>query len=380
MRCAYPWSVTAPAWPGDTSSAAADRGSRIHRAIEARAKGTRAPAHDDDEGDAAAHAASAITGPGWRHEVTIAYDPTTDTAREIDAPELATEDEIVGTVDALRVVDGCVEIVDWKTGATARSIDPDRSQQLRWYSLAAARALGVERARPSIVALSESGYGTWHGRELDAFDLDEIRDELRDLLRRAPSALPVLGRHCRAHYCPIVASCPAVLAQAKAVLRSVSTMATPTAEPTTDDEARATRIAVRALEAALEKYDNAVKRYVDRNGPLDLGDGTSLAAVEQEGRESIDAGIPGAVSAIREELGDRADEALEVKTSKAAIERAIRARLRESGEIERGAIKAAVDKIDARLRGLGAVRQGAPYMKYEEIRPKKATKRGQEES
>ena len=340
-------------------------GSAVHSAIEAELRG-ESFAGDADLADEVAPFlaawrewwATAPLGAGnWRSEVAFAYDPTTDTARELGEvrarayPETAPS-EIAGTVDAVLVDlrgDRAV-VVDWKTGTDFERLTADAAdnRQLRGYALAVSRAYGVETVRVAVVRIEPDGV-THTFRDYDALDLAASADEVRRQIAAIPAAHPAPGMWCRR--CRAVAVCPSTVAAVDTLVP-----ATPPPVPVplevTRENAPALLARLRAVEAACEAVDAALRAFADANGGIETVDGRRWRKVTTE-RASIRLDGPEAAVALEALERAGAADAVETKvsTSRAAIARVIKAQGKK-GKVAEAAVEAVVEA----LRAAGAVR------------------------
>jgi hypothetical protein len=121
-----------------------------------------------------------------RQEVPFAYDPATDTARELigvtdrNYAPFIRAGEIPGTIDLLESEPQVVVTVgDLKTGRWSAAYRP----QIRSYTLIAARAHRVERGVAQAIYVDENAREARISEEvLDSFDLEEEAAEIRLLL------------------------------------------------------------------------------------------------------------------------------------------------------------------------------------------------------
>jgi len=207
---------------------------------------------------------------------------------------------------------------------------------------------------------------------LDAWELELARAELRGTLAKVDEGgSPSPGRHCSTRYCPIVGECPATqraLSEVQSAADAQLPMGLTIESP---EHAARVRHGIKAVEKALEQYRAALYAYVTEHGAIEVAPGILFGRIERDGNERIDAEVVGAVSAIQELLGEHADLALDISTSKAAIERGARAYVKAHGVAGRGALKTVVDPVLARLRDIGAIKQGPPSVRYDEIQTKK---------
>lgn len=398
--CLFPW-TSGLRWPRDVSSSQAEYGRALHRVAElavglvlvlSKAYGL---ALDDTwllayawleyghgiEGAAlrsfraaAAELRANVAELGSEEvyaEVALFFDLVAGSARFTTIEAIRDykqrgKNEIALIIDLIYFDDaGRPHVRDWKTGKGATETDARDSAQLRLCGLAAARAFGW---RDLVI---EFGHVSADGIELDAaelsaFDLDVMAGELLEMRQRMEEpARPSPGTHCRSMYCPIVAECPIT----KTALASVyaGPMGLPmSAEIISAEHLVSVRQRRKMVEAALETIKHAEHAWVLKNGPVEVAPGILYGARQHDGREQIDLDVPGALTALRAELGEHTDTALEITSSKAAIGRAA-AKAAPKGQ------KAALErKVMGKLRELGALKSGAPYVVYEEFQKEKA--------
>ncbi len=291
----------------------------------------------------------------WSPERAFAYNASTDTARDLGAvrgrryPKTEAA-EIAGTVDAVLIDSArrAAVVVDWKTGDDRAGLTADAAEnrQLRGYALAVSRALDVDDVTVAVVRIKTDEVAvTRHG--FDSLELGQAAEELRQLLAAVPTAQPKPGLHCRR--CRAVAECPATAAAADQLApRSPD----PVPLVVTADNAGALLVRLRAVQAACEQVDAALRAFADANGGVDLGDGKTWRKVTVE-RQSIKLDGPEAASALGVLEAAGVGTAVEHKssTSRAAIERVL------SAQGLKGKAKSArADQIVAELAATGAVR------------------------
>lgn len=395
--CGYPWSADAPAWPNVPAGEAAIFGTAVHDAAEhiARHSGIPnieeiankyrlTPAKEKELGECAREVHLFIEAELDQveelfPEVAIAFDPATGTARHL-RPKFhrdysdAKPHEIAGSMDLVfKRTDGALVVRDWKTGfKQSQDLDVRTDPQLMTYALMAQRLFGGVRIVVQIAHVSPNGIRI-DEVEIDIFDIDAHYASLVDLLEatlgkhREPSP----GPHCHSQYCPLVSVCP----NTQALIASVGEV---DPELPFSPEIRSPAHAVslyhqlRIFREAHEQVDAALKEYASKQ-PIEVEPDLFYGAVEMKGRERIDADVAGAVAIIRKHLEDSADIALEVSTSKAALERGARHLLNARGEMKRGALKGTVDPILEELRTHGALKQGPDYV---EVKTFKKAKKG----
>lgn len=366
-RCQW-WArpdVDAPARPATSDM---QLGSAVHAAIESILRDEAAqlePELDQLSEEAAPFVdvwrewwASSPLGAGqWRAEVAFAYDPATDTARELGevrgrAYPATKPSEIAGTVDAV-LLDGARDlaiVVDWKTGGDWDRLTADAAdnRQLRGYALAASRAYGVETVRVVVARISEEEVSTT-SRDYDALELAAAADELRRQLAAVPTAHPAPGLWCKR--CRAVAVCPATV-EAVDALAPAGDPPAPVPLVVTRENAGALLGRLRAVEAACGAVEAALRAFADANGGIETTDGRRWRKTSTE-RSSIRLDGPEAAIALSVLDAHEVGAAVErkVSTSRAAIERAVKAR-----GLKGKAATAHVEAIVDELRAAGAVR------------------------
>lgn len=286
---------------------------------------------------------------GWMlwAEVPVAYEVETGRARVMRPARFHRDysdrrpGELTGTLDLVGVRHNEAALWDWKSGLwKARD---DASWQLQFGGLAVSRILGASAIDVALLYVDEEGI-RMDGAHLGAFELATAAAGLRRLwrgLHAGPSA-PIPGAWCTKHYCSLLGLC----ATTSAALAGVRDATIATAE----DAARVWAM-LPVAEAALKAARAQVMAMASRS-PIPLPNGKRLAVVQTE-RETVDLTAPGAVDVLRDALGERAQGAIDLSTSKAAIERAA------------GGKKAARPALEA-LRDVGAFKVST-YNRLSEI-------------
>lgn len=299
---------------------------------------------------------------GARSEVKVAYDVATRVGRIIGdgagrSYGTLAPFEIPGSIDVLGIDGDAVIVVDWKTGYL--DVEPAATNGQLWgYGLAAARALGRDRAILRVVYTKTGRVDEYEadGLELAAFADRLERLHVRIAALRAARGEPVStseGTWCR--HCPSKPSCPSkngLLIQLAERGLAVIGDAQMTPERAADG--------VREFLRVDQLVKDARKRliaYVDENGPIDLGNGRAYGRYEKTGDERLDGDK--AVQAIREVVGkldaDLVAEfhatAIEHRTSKAALGRAAKA-IHQKPKLATAVIK--------RIRELGGITNASP--------------------
>jgi len=292
----------------------------------------------------------------WEAEVPLVIDPRTGAASRLVRGahrdySSAPAGSVPGTADVLRVTTELADIIDWKSGF----LTPDAVDNAQLKTLGC--ATGAEHVRAGIGRVDEDGVQIeW--TEFDALDLFEHRQRLADLVASIPIAEPRPGPHCREMFCESFGLCPAteyalehVSPEAKRRLPVVMTAS----EIRDADHAAAMYHDIRAAKAALEAISKdafaALQEWASQHGGVSVGGGKVWIRY-QASREAISLDSPGAVEALRRELGDHFEAAVTRETSKAAIKKAARAIKAQTKEPITHVEKRALDA----LRAVNAVR------------------------
>lgn len=269
--------------------------------------------------------ACAAIDPAWipegHREVSYAWDPDTDTAREIGRglsrayPDIGSA--IVGTADVVST--GGTHVYDYKTRRSSAGGAGD-SLQLAFLALCASRVHGVDDVSVTHIYLDEGGR-----RDtvvLGADDHDRTADRVRRIVARVETASLVVaagaqpsvttGAHCR--WCS--ADCPAKRALAMELAgQTTAQIETQIGQLSREDAGRAV-VRIREIRDVLSRADAAL-RMRSRDAPLLLPDG-SLWGPRESQREVIDADV---LAAVLAEIAPTVD-LTRLEVTKAAIERA----------------------------------------------------------
>lgn len=284
-HCQY-WAREEAVW-SDTTSAAADRGNRFHRAIALYISG--APglplSVEDDIAAEFAHAKKFVDGIREAYpdaellaEVAFAWNPETDQAEVIPAVERDYQKghgRLCGTADLIIVIRDGKKVIgliayDWKTGSGEGA-----GPQLRALGLMAARAYGCDAVTVAALEVSGAGVKEVAHEHHDAFALSGIAGGLADVIQFIPGAEPIPGSHCGELYCPARATCPEVnkahvaLVPEQALVRKFST------EVESPEHAVWMMDRIRLVESACKAIKDAIKAKVPEGGWL-LEDGSKL--------------------------------------------------------------------------------------------------------
>jgi hypothetical protein len=291
-----------------------------------------------------------------RSETAFAYDPFTDTARELgenlgrqySRNGAEREREICGALDLFAPARDAEEmrILDMKGRGAG---DP---WQLRTQALAVARAYGVTRAVCAFAYYQDDGsFILSRPMTLTALDLDEYAMDLSIMVGAARAADAKVqkqlapdvseGDHCQ--WCKAERYCPAKTALIRSASSDLATLPQTIGALTMEQRAAAYQVVRRYL-PLLENVEKAIKASALAE-PIDLGDGRVLMGCP--GYENIDEQV--ATDIISSRVGTiEANEATTRKITKASIERAL------------GAQAPAV--IEA-IRAAGGITEGPPIVR-----------------
>lgn len=307
-----------------------------------------------------------VRAPGVRTETAYAYNVATGEVRYIGrrigrayGPLAATE--IAGSMDVEILEPGVVHIRDWKVGFGIDLLapPPEKNRQLRTYALMAARHHGVDRATIGRVRIDENG-SVWPDRpvDLDAFDLDDIADEVgrihaamqRAKVTIAEGRTPAVSESGHCAYCPAFNHCPAKKSLALQLGSAPQEIEDFVAASLTPDNTARAYERIKLAKLVVERAEKAVQEYAART-PIPLDNGMVLGPVETT-RESIDGGLAHAV--LAEEYGeDVAEAACKLEATKVRLRDALKGYAHRTGEklapVERQAL--------ALLRDRGAIQE-----------------------
>ena len=284
--------------------------------------------HADSTDGTSEHAALALEAPaGVQTEVALAYNVVTGEGRILpkqdhrEYPALG-DGWLCGTTDLLTATPELVTIGDHKTGFGFMVQPAASNLQLHFYARAATQALGVEAARVEV--LHANGYVD--AAPLDVMELDAIGSRLFGVVakvresERAKEPRVVEGEHC--WRCPCFARCPAKTQLALTLATGIDARTLPVLELTPEAVAKGW-VHLKRLKVLLGQVEGAYRGFASSQ-TVDLGGGKSLG-VREKSRESIDGQV--AYDALVSRFGneDVAKAAVELKTSKTAIEAAIKA-------------------------------------------------------
>lgn len=287
----------------------------------------------------------------WLSERAYAYDLASGRGYALDVADRAYPQQpgtLYGTADLARVAGATLVVIDIKTGRGWLP-SPAESGQLRFLALAAADAHGCTDASVGHLMLRDDGSAWLDLEHLDALELDSVRLQLQALAAQVKALesgtaprVPREGPWCR--YCPAFVACPAKAALACATVHALGEL--------TPEVAAAAWQRIKDVRSVLDRTEASIREYAAQQ-PIPLPDGMELALAETS-RESIDGAA--AEPVVRGLLGDAADEAFSVATTKGQLEDAAAAWVAAEKAAGRKATKkAAVESLLAALREAGAI-------------------------
>ena len=264
-RCGYSFRDDAPQDP-DRPSPAAERGVRIHSALEEYVRDGVIPAEGEDA-DIVKNVAEWLKqhdGSAQLVEVAFGYDHATDKAKVLEVEgRNYPKDLLCGRADLVLVETRT--IVDWKSGSADHA-----GAQLRTLGLMAARAYGWDTVTVLALEVRQSEVQERCRQTLDAFDLDVVAGELAERLAAVPTAEPTPGSWCSDLYCNSRIGCPlgneatAELIPADALVKGKRfSLADPIATP---EQAAMALDIMRLVSAKLDAIKAEIKAKVPADG------------------------------------------------------------------------------------------------------------------
>lgn len=188
------------------------------------------------------------------------------------------ETVICATLDLVRVDEQTRsgEVHDWKTGRTKLPKARD-NWQLLFGALLLARAYDLDTVRVYLHTVDEDGELRTSEGEVDALELDGIEANVTRWAREAagePELRP--GEHCTGLYCPIRATCPKTndaVDELAPVPLTESVVYPLTGAIESAEQAMWILHRVKAVQAAVDLAEKAVRAYADQTGgiPADGG-------------------------------------------------------------------------------------------------------------
>lgn len=218
-------------------------------------------------------------------ELAIAYNPLTDTAREMVIKEGAREHrdytdlrdgEVPLTMDLCGTELGIGYVDDWKFGTQQNLDDAEHNGQMRIAAVAFARLRGLDSVTATLWIVNIDGtlrYKSMH--TFDAFELDDIAAEMKGLWERIHNnPQPNPGPWCRNKWCSARAICPTT---AQALV--TTPLAPLSLTIASHNDAARIHMQLSQGEKFLEEVKRKLNQFVRENGRVELGDGTALEVV-----------------------------------------------------------------------------------------------------
>jgi hypothetical protein len=279
---------------------------------------------EDAEAGKRDHARMEATAPeGSMAEVAFVYNVLTGEAREVGrglrrAYGKLAEGEIPGTTDLVTVEPDLVRVRDYKTGFGYLVAAPRNNMQLQHNALCAALVYGKQTAIVEVDKTEEEGEP--ERATFTAFDFAVIRARLRRIWDATQELNPAVveGPYC--WRCPAFSRCPAKTHLALALSTGQAPQELPTLELTPEAVARGWD-RLKAAKRLLGEIE-AIYRGFAKEHRIALGGGKMLGFVSRQVDE-LDG--PTVFKVLREMHGEEvARAAVEMDTSKAALERALK--------------------------------------------------------
>ena len=267
-----PYSLTErPALGIGETSEAAERGTRVHKAIETYISTGNIPTFEagDDDDRMLFYTAKNL----WDNKL-LPYFPTPDTEIEMKA-DIEGEIQLTGHADVVQFGEDFVAILDWKTGFVERQ---HRGQMLA-YGLLAAEHYKKERA---IVSIAHLRSGKLITREYSRAELKEYADKLieQSIFRGEYTA----GEHCG--FCANRLDCIARRNLVKAAVADISETGADVKALVESGRLDSVFEAAKMLERSISTFLSAVKEHVANTGGA-LETDRSVYVLETVERKSI---------------------------------------------------------------------------------------------
>lgn len=334
---------------GDEGRAlAAERGSQVHAYLEHAIVDGEIP----EEVSAEVRATFDLFAPEdirlgrevYARERVFSYDPVTKLAVEYSDVNLRNYPKdrkiFFGTADLiLKGTDGLFTAIDYKTGTEVQAIE--ENAQLLFFALCLMRLHGVNLVRVELVFVNpftgqlRRAFKLVTGREVNAFEerlagFNERLQEAERLFLAGRALSPTPGTHCK--FCACYSICPAQAHLARSLVASPSTVVGVVPGEiqwlSAEDAGRAWE-KIAQLKKLLNAIEYELKRYAEQT-PLLLSDGAQVTFRPQT-RDILHGGI--ARDVLRELFGEHiAQTAIEVKTTKSSIRKALEEPAKASNE------------------------------------------------
>lgn len=361
MTCPGAYSLPQVGFASEAGGDGVDHHATLDRALEARRRGEQV--QTNPWLDAVLEKIGTLLD-NAESEVAYSYDPETGVGERHGShlgrnyPERRTHVTINGTVDyVVESSPGEWLVVDLKTGLTEMP-PAARLWQLRHNALAVAAAHGAGAVRVAILHAPRDGRSPWveWGPRWDVLDLVSLRDELRAGVTRILGAQKAVaerrepwlveGRHCE--YCPARWRCPVQVEALRRLAGAPDEWAGDLAQALVTEETAAKAYARwRAAKKAVDWVGSQLHAWAKENGGVPVSPGRRWGP-RQSWRTEIEPEM--AWTHLAQRFGaDVARSAMTLKTSRAALERAL------TPLAPRGQKAAVVREVIEQLTALGAV-------------------------
>ena len=188
------------------------------------------------------------------------------------------ETVICGTLDLIRVDQQTKtgEVHDWKTGRT-KLPKAKENWQLLFGAMLLARAYDLDSVRVYLHTVDEEGELRTSEGEVDAIELDGVEANIVRWQREATEGAPLNpGEHCTGLYCPVRATCSKTTEatdELAPVPLTESVVYPLTGAIESAEQAMWILHRVKAVQAAVDLAEKAVRAYADQTGgiPADGG-------------------------------------------------------------------------------------------------------------
>ena len=350
-------------------NAASDLGTAVHDAMRSIVKGLpvdvqvlalRHGVDAKDLGPLVAFGYKAWNGGEDQEPLRDAYPlPETEVTVEVQLERL----RLTGHIDLLSVIGVQGRLLDWKSG---RKESSDYYAQLLGYAVCLLLGRGLAEVVATVVWLRSQTVETYR------FTRDEAYAFVDRLVTHRRNGRYRHGEHCG--YCPRSHDCEALVAIAR---RDAAIFSEADVEQLVREAAPEAlvdgRRRLKVIEAFSKSYEDALRRRIRAEGPLDAGDGKMLALVEENGKREIHAAKAWpVVQPLLEDMSEEQlngvltisaaslDEVVAKRAGKgkgAAAKRALRAELEVAEALTQGTVQK-LKEIDKPLPELPVAEEG----------------------
>lgn len=253
----------------DSGSIHADKGTRIHSAIETYIQTGQEPDSDSEEAQHLEVAKTAMGSAKWEAEVKVQVDYL-----------------YFGRADAISFRKQAASIIDWKTGAQAEMCEESQYSQLKHLAMA------LMSMYPHISCVNAKAVYTGEGTESDVFffDREEVSDYIKEIEKLSDECYSgdaefstCTGDWCK--YCKVDAAgkCPTKAAELLEATIGLGLTLPETETALTIDKADDMLLKVKIVKKALEKMEEEAKAVIKENGGS-----KSFVVVNSKGKTKTD--------------------------------------------------------------------------------------------